>query len=571
VVIRTVCSSREARSEAAAYHSTADTLWHLQHRRRPPRRPPPRRGIRLADDADHADDDAGARDRRRRGCGALTTPILPRPPSPPAALEPEPEPDYARKWQAFGAIAISFVTMVMSMSMVFVALAAIADDFGMTLRAVTWVVIAEALTISALMMPMGRLADIVGWKRIHLTGLMLFAVGALFTALAPTFGLLIAARVVMACGSAMAQSVGTAMVVAIFPTRERGLAIGSQTTAVAIGGSSGPIVGGLVLQVLPWQALFLMLVVPMSIAFVAGYLILDNETMQPRRAANRPPFDWGGAVLSAIAIVLLVIAINNPRRDPWISPAILGSLATVAVLLAVFVSWEMRSRSPMLELRLFRNEVFSLAVAARLLGFMAATATRFLMPIYLISLRGLEEAAAGGVLFLTSLGMGIAAQAAGRLSDRFGSRPFSVAGLAVFVGTSLPMAFLTAETPITVVMALLLVNGLGMGLWNVPNNSVIMGSVPASALGVVGAFTNLTRNVGNVTGQAIASGVVVAVMAANGFDIPLSRIAGTPGAGAAFIDGWRAAYLLVTAYSAIGLALAIRTKPQFELAATAAH
>ena len=486
-------------------------------------------------------------------------------PAKPGISPPPPAPawdfDDGHKWRAFGAISISFVTMVLSMSMVFVALSAIADDFGITLRAVSWVVIAQALTISALMMPMGRLADIVGWKRVHLMGLLLFGGGAIFVGLAPTFGVLIVARIVMAVGNAMGQSVGTAMVVAVFPPAERGMAIGSQTTAVAIGGASGPIVGGLLLQVLPWQALFFMLVVPIAIAFVAGLWILDDRRMQPRRVQERKPFDWGGAILSGLPIVLLVIAINNPRGDPWLSPVIVGSLIAVVLLMVAFVRWELRNAAPMLDLRLFRNNVFSLAVTARLLGFMGTTVTAFMMPIYLISLRGMKEGAAGGVLFLTSLGMGIAAQAAGRLSDRFGSRRFAVGGFTVLVAMSLPMAFLTERSPLPLVMALLFVNGLGMGTWNVPNNSVIMGSVPVTSLGVVGAFTNLTRNVGNVTGQAIASGIVVAVMAAHGFDIPLSAIAGTAGAGSAFIDGWRAAYLLATLYSAVALILAIRTKP----------
>ena len=126
---------------------------------------------------------------------------------------------------------------------------------------------------------------------------------------------------------------------------------------------------------------------------------------------------------------------------------------------------------------------------------------------------------------------------------------------------ALPMALLGEDSPIWIVMALLFVSGLGMGTWNVPNNSVIMGSVPASSLGIIGAFTNLTRNVGNVAGQAVAAGVVVAVMAADGFDIPLSEIADTPGAGDAFLDGWRIAFLLVFAYSALGLVLALFTKP----------
>jgi EmrB/QacA subfamily drug resistance transporter len=486
------------------------------------------------------------------------------PRAPAAAIEPRAPYDDSYKWKAFIAIGISFVTQVMSMSMVFVALSAIADDFGVTLRAVTWVVVAQALTISALMMPMGRLADIIGWRRVHLGGLLLFGGGAVFTALAPTFGVLILARVVMAAGNSMGQSVGTAMVVSVFPPRERGTAIGSQTTAVSIGGASGPIVGGFVLSVLPWEALFWMLTVPIGIAFVAGYLILDDERLNQPRGAGRPPFDYPGAVLSALAIALLVITINNPLGASWASPLILGSIASVALLLAGFVRWELRAEAPMLELRMFRNAVFSMAVLARFLGFLGTTVTRFLMPIYLISLRGLEEAAAGSVLFLAALGMGIAAQSSGRLSDRFGPRPFAIFGFSVLLATSVPMAFLTVGSELWIVMLLLFVNGLGMGLWNVPNTSMIMSAVPASRLGVVGAFANLTRNAGNVIGQAVASGVVVAVMVSNGFDVPLSEIADTAGAGDAFIEGWRAAYLLVTLYSLAGLLLAIRTKPRRE-------
>jgi MFS family permease len=468
------------------------------------------------------------------------------------------------KWWAFTAIGISFFTQVASMSMVFVALSSIADEFGITLRAVTWVVVAQALTISALMMPMGRLADMIGRRRVHLTGLLFFGGGSVLVALAPTFGLLIAARVVMAFGNAMGQSVGTAMVISVFPASERGNAIGSQTTAVAVGGASGPIFAGLILQFLPWQALFWMITVPIAIAFVAGYFILDDKRLNQFESAERPPFDWGGAVLSAAAIVLLVITMNNPLSLEWLSPAILGSGAAVVVLFALFARWELRNAAPMLELRLFRSGVLTMAVAARFFGFLGATATRFLAPIFLISLRGLSEAATGGALFLISLGMALAAQGSGRLSDRFGSRPFAVFGFSVLLGTAIAMVFVGATTPMWIVLVILFINGLGMGLWNVPNNAVIMGSVPSSSFGVVGALTNLVRNVGNVTGQALASAVVVAVMVAAGFDIPLSEIEETAGAGAAFIDGRRLAYLLVTAFAAIALVFAFFTKPTFE-------
>lgn len=466
----------------------------------------------------------------------------------------------AYKWKAFAAIGVSLTTMVLAYSMVFIALSPIADTFGVTLGSVSWVVIVQALTVSALMLPMGRLADMVGRRRVHLVGLVLFGSGAACTALAPTFGLLIAARVVMAIGSAMGQAVGTAMIVSVFPEHERGKAIGSQTTAVAIGAASGPVVGGLVLQVLPWQALFLLLVVPIAVAFVAGQRILDEDRVS-HSIRETSPFDWTGAALSGIGVIAVVLTINDPLALGWLSPVVLGGVVVAVVCFGAFVHWELRrTDAPMLELRLFKSPVFSMAVVTRLVGFMGTTVVWFLMPVFLISLRGLGGAAAGGVLFVGSVAMGLTAQTAGRLSDRFGPRRFSILGFALLAFAGLSFSVMGETTPLPLVMVVLFVNGMAMGTWNVPNTAIIMSAVPASRFGVVGAFTNLTRNVGNVIGQAIASAVVVGVMAAQGFDVPLSEIADSPGAGAAFVDGWRVVFVLVAVFASIGLVLSTLTR-----------
>lgn len=469
----------------------------------------------------------------------------------------------AYKWKAFAAIGIAFFTMVASMGMVFIALTQIADTFNVTLRNASWVVIAQGLTISAFMMPMGRMADIIGRKKVHLIGLVLFASGSVFTSLAPTFGLLIAARVFTAIGNAMGQSVGTAMVLSVFPAHERGKAIGAQTTSVAIGGAIGPVIAGLVLQFLPWQSLFLMLTIPIGIAFVAGYFILDEKIVSlQRRGGGKQAFDWVGAIVSGLVITVVVILINNPFGVAIVSPLILGGLTSSAVLFALFVWWELKSDAPMLDLRMFKNLVFTMAVATRFLGFLGTTAVRFLMPIYLISLRDIQEAAAGAIIFVTSLGMATAASTSGRMGDRIGERPFTIVGFAMLVATAVAFMFFSAETPLWIVIFVLLINGLAMGLWGVPNNSTILGSVPKESFGVVGALTNLTRNVGNVAGQAIASAVVVGIMVADGFDIPLNKITGNEPASESFMNGWKFAYLLVTIFSLIGLVLAILTKPK---------
>ncbi|MBI4306525.1 MAG: MFS transporter, partial [Chloroflexi bacterium] len=166
-------------------------------------------------------------------------------------------------------------------------------------------------------------------------------------------------------------------------------------------------------------------------------------------------------------------------------------------------------------------------------------------------------------------GMGIAAQLSGRLSDRYGFRRFTLFGFMVLIATSLTFGFIDGGTPIAVIMPVLFLNGIGMGLWSTPNMSATMGSVPRSQYGSVAAFVNLTRNVGNVTGQAIVAAIVTGVMVARGFDIQLSAITTTPGASDAFLAGWRSAYVAVVAFAVLAFVAAALTKerkPAVELA-----
>jgi MFS family permease len=365
----------------------------------------------------------------------------------------------------------------------------------------------------------------------------------------------------------MGQAVGTAMVVAVFPPEERGKALGSQTSVVAIGAAMGPIVAGFVLQVFAWRALFLMLIPPLLIAWVVGYRYLD-EALVSRTGAPvgsvagpRPDFDWGGAALSSLAITALVLTVSNPLALEWTSAPMLASAVAIVALFGLFVRWELEQVAPMLQLRFFSRPIFSMAVTSRTLGFVGSTAVSFLMPVFLISVRGMRAGVTGEVLFLTSLGMGLAANQSGRYSDRLGERPVFLTGFTINVVSLLGIAFVGRGTPLWMVMILLFANGMALGLWNVPNGSTILASVPPENLGVVGAFMNLTRNIGNVVGQALASALVVGVMVTRGFDIPLSGIASTTGAADAFIYGCRLAYGVVTGLSAVALGLALFTRP----------
>ncbi len=247
----------------------------------------------------------------------------------------------AYKWVAYAAVGSFFVTAVLALTMVFVALPAMADDFGVTLKAASWIVIAPSLTISALLLPFGRLADLIGRRRVHLAGLVLFAIGAALTALATSFTFLIVARVIMSIGGALAESVGTGILVQVFPGHERGKAIGSQTSAVAVGAAAGPLAAGVALQFLSWRALFWFLVALTAVSFVLAAAVLDEDRITPVERA-RQPFDLAGAALSLALVVSFVLTVNNPLGVAWASWPMAGAVVTVLTDLSAFVWWELR-------------------------------------------------------------------------------------------------------------------------------------------------------------------------------------------------------------------------------------
>ena len=249
--------------------------------------------------------------------------------------------------------------MVMDFSIVFLALSSIADEFDVTLRAVTWVAIASSLTMSAFMLPLGRVSDITGRKRFHIVGMMLFVVGALLAYSASNLQMLILARVVMSLGSAMGQAVVFAIIVGVFPGSERGKALGMITTTVAIGAAAGPIVAGPVIQEWGWRSIFLVTALPTIAGIVAAFVVLEDSKIGSETRSLDARFDWLGSILSAAALSLLILTISNPFAFEWISLQTIAGFLVSLVLLVALVRWELRTPDPMLNLRFFKNSTFS--------------------------------------------------------------------------------------------------------------------------------------------------------------------------------------------------------------------
>ncbi len=428
------------------------------------------------------------------------------------------------KWMAYAAIATGLFASVADNGSVTVALPTIAEHFDIDLPTAQWVIIGYALTISALLLPMGRLSDLVGRRRVYIAGFALFVAGAVLSAFAGSVFGLLAPRVLMGAGAAMTQATAMAIVVSAFPESERGKALGLQMSAVGSGAMVGPALGGLIVSLAGWRGVFVVTAALGVVALVAAYYILTPDSPTGDRR-DRRGFDWAGAALSGVVLVGILIAVTRGPSVGWTSPIIVGSLTAMIALLGLFLGLELRVSSPMLDVRMFRDRLYAMGVAARYLSFTGAASVRFLMPFYFQGVRGLNPTQIGLLIVPSAVAFIVTGPVGGRLSDRFGWRPFTTGGLVVAIGGMLVLSRSDEATAIALLVLAMLVQSLGTGIFGAPNSSSVLSAVGPAKYGVTSGFLNLVRNVGNVTGIALATAIVTAVMVSDGLPPSLSAVA----------------------------------------------
>jgi EmrB/QacA subfamily drug resistance transporter len=464
-------------------------------------------------------------------------------------------------WKVFWTVAIALFAMVLDFSIVSLALSSIADEFKVTLRAVTWVAISTALVTSAIMLPLGRVSDITGRKKFHIAGLLFFVAGGLLAFTSQNLPMLIGSRVVMSIGSAMGQAVVFAIIVGVFPPKERGKALGLITTAVAIGAASGPIIAGPIIQEFGWRAIFLVTLIPNVIGIILAIVVLDDSRIGSAVRKVGSKYDWAGAFASAGALTALIVTISNPFAYEWGSFQIVGGFVLSFVLFVFLIWWELRIPDPMINLRFFNNSTFKWSTSTRFLAFIGGSATFFLMPIFVQSFMGYDQRSAGMIMFVGAVGMGIASQMSGRLSDRFGFRIFTFIGIGLMVVTNIVFSLFVSDTPLWIVMPALFLNGTAMGLWMAPNMSATLSTVGQGDLGSMSAFLNLIRNVGSVLGQAMTIAVIAGIMLSRGAEVDLGELANAgEDVSRAFLAGWSLSFRVLAAITAVALFAALRTK-----------
>ena len=449
----------------------------------------------------------------------------------------------AFKWWNFWTIATGTFFSVVDHGSVLIALPGIESHFDATLESVQWVVVAYALVISVLLLPMGRLGDVIGRRRVYIIGTAIFVVGSLGATLSPTLGVLIVMRVLQGIGAGMVQGCGMGMMIAAFPDSERGKALGTHLSIVGLGAIAGPAIGGFLVAWLGWQSVFFINVPAGCLVLILSWFVLERGTTagQYGRGQNTS-FDWTGAAVSGVFLLILLLVVGNGNGLGWQSaPVIVGAVAVV-VLLAFFVWWELRVPSPMLELRLFANRIFGMGAAAAWLSFFGSSAARFMMPFYLQRVLGYSPEQVGLMMIPAAVCMVILGPLSGRLSDRFGWQALTVGGSALTAAGAFVLAFgIQERSPVWFVIGTMMMQSSGTGLFNSPNNSSIISVVDRSRYGVVSALTQLIRNSANVVSVAVATTIVVSTMASYGVEPKLEAV--NPEVATAFVAGLRWAFL----------------------------
>ncbi len=409
--------------------------------------------------------------------------------------------DYSRKWYVMAAIAMGIFLATIDGSIVNVALPTLTTALDTDFAMVQWVVLSYLLTITTLQAVVGRLADMYGRKTLYNSGFVVFTIGSLLCGLSPTVGWLIAARVLQGVGGALILALGLAIVTDAFPAAERGRALGISGSIVSIGIVTGPTLGGVIIENLSWHWIFF---VNVPVGIIGTYLAWRYI---PR---TRPPggqtFDFAGAATLCIFLLSLLLGLTTGQRDGFLSPQVLALFSVAAVFLALFIFIQMRHPQPIIPPSLFANRTFRVNIITGLLVFVAM-GLYVLIPFYLEEALLYDVQQVGLLLSVLPLALGIASPISGMLSDRVGSRPISALGLAVTVGAFLLLSTLTAETTAIGFMLRYLPLGIGVGLFQSPNNSAIMGSVTRERLGVASGLLAVTRSLGQTVGFAVLGAV----------------------------------------------------------------
>jgi EmrB/QacA subfamily drug resistance transporter len=482
---------------------------------------------------------------------------------------------YRRRWWTLAVLSISLLVISLDNTILNVALPSIAGDLGASASGLQWVVDAYMLVFAGLLLTAGSLGDRFGRRRALTAGLLVFGTGSVLAALSGSTGALISSRALMGVGGALIMPSTLSILTAVFPAEERAKAIGAWAAVAGLGIALGPIAGGWLVEHADWHWVFLVNVPIVLLALGLGrVLVPESRDPKPDRA------DIPGAVLSTLGLTALLWAVIEAPERGWTSGPILAAFAGAAALLFLFAAWELRTDSPMLDVRLFADRRFSAASAAIALAFFGLFGVLFFTSQYLQSVHGFSPLQAGVWSLPVAAGIAIGGPLSARLSARVGAKFTVSGGLLILAGGLVLYSTADAGAGFGLIGTAEAIMGAGIGLAMTPATDSIMGTLPPERASVGSAMNDTVRQVGGALGVAILGSVLsshyrdgmdgaphAAQDSIAGASAVAEHIGGAAGralhhtANLAFVDGMQIAMLVAAAVTMVGAFVALVLLP----------
>ncbi len=460
---------------------------------------------------------------------------------------PQPEDDrYARRFSILFALMFGIIMAPIDGSMVNVILPTLTEAFSAEIATAQWIPMIYLLIISSLLLFFGRLGDIYGYKKVFQCGLVVFVAASGLCGLSPSIYGLIVFRALQAIGAAMMMAMPLAIIAACFPVNELGRALGTFSISIAAGLAIGPSFGGFITSLSGWRFAFL-INVPIGIA---AFIVVHRVVPELKGQSGTNDFPGAAAAFSFLFCLLLFI---NRAQGSGVTAAN-GALLLIAVASGIgFVLIERYSTNPMLKLNLFRNVTFTFAAVSSLLNFMGQFVVIFLTPFYLHKVLHYEPNRVGLILTCFPLAVMVVGPLSGRLSDRVGSRWLSCLGQIICASAMLLLSRLPSSAGAVDVGLRLTLFGVGAAVFQSPNTSAAMGSIPRHHLGVASAVLANMRNIGMVIGIALAGVILHALVP----EEILSKQSLNPSEAGLFLHGIESAFLVGAAISVVAAVTAL--------------
>ncbi|GKS59683.1 MFS transporter [Nitrospira sp.] len=444
-------------------------------------------------------------------------------------------------------LSLSTVLSSLGASIANVGLPTFAQAFTASVQEVQWIVLAYLLAVTTLIVTVGRLGDITGRRRLLLAGIVLFTVASGLCGVAPTFGLLIAARTAQGVGAAIMMALTVALVTESVPKSKAGSAIGMLGTMSALGTALAPSLGGVLISGLGWRAIFLVNVPMGALTLLLAHRCLPDDA--PRPKAGPAGFDPAGMLLLALTLASYTLAVTIGRGS--FGALNMALLVAAALGVVLFTRVEGRTVSPLIQVEIFRNRELSAGLAMSALVATVMMTTLVVGPFYLSRAFGLDVALVGLVLSVGPLVAAITAVPAGRLADRFGPPRMTIVGLIGIAIGSMMLSLMPVAVGLAGYIAPLVVMTAGYAFFQTANNTAVMTESSQGQRGVVSGMLNLSRNLGLITGASVM-GAVFAFASATP-DISTA-------APAAAATGMRVTFAVATALVAVALTLAFGSR-----------